>query len=64
VSVVGPGVGSDAAILAAVFETLHRSGVHLDAFAASETRLSCFMGQRHLRIAAAALMARFRLSRD
>ncbi len=64
VSVVGPGVGSDAAIVSAVFETLRRCGVHLDAFAASETRLSCFMVRKHLRIAAAALMARFRLSRD
>ncbi|MBM3322441.1 aspartate kinase [candidate division WOR-3 bacterium] len=64
VSAVGPGVGSDARILSAVFETLHRCGVHLDAFAASETRLTCFMDRKYLRIAAAALMARFRLNRD
>lgn len=64
VSVVGPGVGSDAGILAAVFETLRHCGVHLDAFAASQTRLSCFMDRKHLRVAAAALMARFRLNRD
>ncbi len=64
VSVVGPGVGSDAEILSAVFQTLHRCGIHLDAFSASETRLSCFMDRKYLRIAVAALMARFKLSQD
>jgi aspartate kinase len=61
VSVVGPGVGSDPEILSATLETLHRVGVHLDAFSTSETRLSCFMDRKDLRLAAAALLARFRL---
>jgi aspartate kinase len=61
VSVVGPGVGSDAEILSGTLETLHRVGVHLDAFATSETKLSCFMDRKDLRPAAAALLARFRL---
>jgi aspartate kinase len=63
VSVVGPGVGGDAETLSATLETLHRCGVHLDAFSTSQTRLSCFMDRKHLRVAAAALMARFRLAR-
>ena len=61
VSVVGPGVGSDPEILSGTLETLHRVGVHLDAFSTSETRLSCFMDRKDLRLAAAALLARFRL---
>jgi aspartate kinase len=61
VSVVGPGVGSDPEILSGTLETLHRVGVHLDAFSTSETRLSCFMDREDLRLAAAALLARFRL---
>jgi aspartate kinase len=63
VSVVGPGVGSDPDILSGTLETLHRVGVHLDAFSTSETRLSCFMDRKDLRLAAAALLARFRLKR-
>ncbi len=61
VSVVGPGVGSDPEILSGTLETLHRVGVHLDAFSTSETRLSCFMDRKDLRLAGAALLARFRL---
>jgi aspartate kinase len=61
VSVVGPGVGSDSEILASTLETLHSAGVHLDAFATSETRLSCFVDRKDLKLATAALMARFRL---
>ena len=63
VSVVGPGVGSDPEIMSGTLETLHRVGVHLDAFSTSETRLTCFMDRKDLRLAAAALLARFRLKR-
>jgi aspartate kinase len=63
VSVVGPGVGSDPEILSGTLDTLHRVGVHLDAFSTSETRLTCFMDRNSLRLAAAALLARFRLKK-
>ena len=63
VSVVGPGIGSDAEIVSGTLETLHRTGVHLDAFSTSETRLTCFMDRKDLRLATAALLARFRLAR-
>jgi aspartate kinase len=63
VSVVGPGVGSDPEILSGTLDTLHRVGVHLEAFSTSETRLSCFMDRSDLRLAGAALLARFRLKR-
>ena len=63
VSVVGPGVGSDPEIVSGTLETLHRIGVHLDAFSTSETRLTCFMDRKDLRLATAALLAGFRLTR-
>lgn len=61
VSVVGPGVGSDTEIMAGVLEALHGVGVHLSAFASSETRLTCFMASEDLHVAVAALMSRFKL---
>jgi len=63
VSLVGPGVGSDAEIMCDTLAALHQAGVHLEAFATSATRLSCFIGQDDLRAATAALLARFRLQR-
>ena len=53
----------DPEILSGTLDTLHRVGVHLDAFSTSETRLSCFMDRKDLRLAAAALLTRFRLKR-
>ena len=63
VSVVGPGVGSDAEVISGTLDTLHRVGIHLDAFSTSETRLTAFMDRKDLKVATAALLARFRLSR-
>lgn len=63
VSVVGPGVGTDAEILSGTLDTLHQAGVHLDAFSTSATCLCCFLPEEDLRIATTALLARFRLSR-
>jgi aspartokinase len=63
VSVVGPGAGSDTEIISGTLETLHNVGVHLSAFSASETRLTCFLPRESLRVAVAALLARFRLRR-
>ncbi|MEO0086231.1 MAG: aspartate kinase [candidate division WOR-3 bacterium] len=63
VSVVGPGVGTDAEILSGTLDTLHQAGVHLDAFSTSATCLCCFLPEEDIRLAATALMARFRLSR-
>lgn len=63
VSVVGPGVGTDTEIISDTLEALHRVGIHLAAFSASETRLSCFINRKGLRTAVAALLGRFRLTR-
>uniref|UniRef100_A0A7C4CDA1 Aspartokinase n=1 Tax=candidate division WOR-3 bacterium TaxID=2052148 RepID=A0A7C4CDA1_UNCW3 len=63
VSVVGPGVGTDAEILSGTLDTLHQAGIHLDAFATSATSLCCFLPEEDLRLAATALLARFRLAR-
>ncbi len=61
VSVIGPGVGSDPAIISGTLETLHHIGVHLSAFSTSETRLTCFLSRKDLRVSVVALLARFRL---
>jgi len=63
VSVVGPGVGTDAEILSGTLDTLHQAGVHLDAFSTSATSLCCFLPEEDMRLAVTALMARFRLAR-
>lgn len=63
VSVVGPGVGSDAEILSGTLEALHGIGAHLSAFSTSETRLTAFLDRKDLRTAVAALLGRFRLKR-
>ncbi len=61
VSVVGPGVGSDAGIISATLETLHGVGAHLSAFSTAETRVTAFLDRKDLKTAAAALLGRFRL---
>jgi aspartate kinase len=61
VSVVGPGVGSDADIMSGTLEVLHGVGAHLSAFATSETRLTAFLDRKDLRTAVAALLGRFKL---
>jgi len=63
VSVVGPGVGTDPEILSGTLDTLHRAGIHLVAFATAATRLTCYFDSDDLRVATAALLARFRLAR-
>jgi len=64
VSLVGPGVGNDTEILSGTLDTLHQTRVHLEAFALSATRLTCFLKRPHLRLAIAGLLARFRLTRE
>lgn len=64
VSLVGPGVGTDTEILSGTLDTLHQAQVHLEAFALTATRLTCFLRRPHLKVAIAALLARFRLRRE
>jgi aspartate kinase len=64
VSVVGPGTGTDPEILSGALDTLHRAGVHLEAFATAATRLTCYLRAGDMRVATAALLARFRLARQ
>lgn len=64
VSVVGPGVGSDPEVLSETLATLHAAGIHLDAFTAAETSITAFVDRADLKVAAAALLARFRLTKQ
>lgn len=61
VSVVGPGVGSDPQIVAAVFSTIKDLGIHVEAFATSEIKISCFVKQGYLKKAVKVLLERFDL---
>lgn len=63
VSVVGPGVGTDASILAGALDALHKADVHLEALTTAGTRLTCFLGRDRLKLAVVALLTRFRLTR-
>jgi aspartate kinase len=64
VSVVGPGVGTDAEVLSGTLAALHQAGVHLDAFSTAAARLTCFLAADDLRLAVVSLLARFRLARS
>ncbi len=63
VSLVGPGVGTDADIIGETFATLHQAQVHIEAFAISALRLTCFIRAPELRLAVTALLTRFRLTK-
>ncbi len=64
ISLVGPGVGNDPEILSGALETLHQAQIHLEAFALTATRLTCFIRRHHLRLAITALLTRFRLTKQ
>lgn len=61
VSVVGPGVGSDTGVAAAVFDTIKNLSVHIEAFATSEIKISCFVKRQFLKMVVRALLERFDL---
>ncbi|MGQ9678887.1 MAG: aspartate kinase [bacterium] len=63
VSLIGPGVGTDEDIICDAFATLHQAQIHLEAFALSALRLTCFIRARELKLAVTALLSRFRLAR-
>jgi len=61
VSVVGPGVGSDLDIIAAVFSAIAGLGVHVDAFSAAETKITVFLHRPQVKGVVRALLKRFGL---
>ena len=61
VSIVGPGVGSDADIIAALFVTIADLGLHVDAFSTAETRITVFLRRANIRKVASALLKKFGL---
>lgn len=61
VSVVGPGVGSDAEIIADLFGIISRLGIHVDAFSTAETKITVFLHRPDLKRTAAALLDHFGL---
>jgi aspartate kinase len=61
VSVVGPGVGSDAEIIADLFGIISRLGIHVDAFSTAETKITVFLHRPELKRTVAALLDHFGL---
>lgn len=61
VSVVGPGVGSDAEIIADLFGIISRLGIHVDAFSTAETKITVFLHRPELKRTVAALLSHFGL---
>jgi aspartate kinase len=61
VSVVGPGVGSDAEIIADLFGIISRLGIHVDAFSTAETKITVFLHRPELKRTVAALLNHFGL---
>jgi len=61
VSVVGPGVGSDAEIIADLFEIISRLGIHVDAFSTAETKITVFLHRPELKRTVTALLDHFGL---
>lgn len=64
VSLVGIGIGSDSKIIAILFKSLERLGVHIDAFSTAESKITCYFDQKHLKIAIPHLLNRFRLCKN
>ena len=61
VSLVGPGIGSDSKIIATLFNTLQKVGVHTDAFSTAESKITCYFNQKYLKSAVEHLLNRFGL---
>ncbi len=63
VSLVGPGIGSDSKIIATLFNTLQKIGVHTDAFSTAESKITCYFNQKYLKSAIEHLLNRFGLKK-
>lgn len=61
VSLVGPGIGSDTRIIATLFNTLQKVGVHIDAFSTAESKITCYFNQKLLKRAINQLLDKFNL---
>lgn len=61
VSLVGPGIGSDSKIIATLFNSLQKVGVHTDAFSTAESKITCYFDQKYLKSAVDHLLNRFGL---
>lgn len=61
VSLVGSGIGSDSKIIAALFNTLQRLGIHIDAFSTAESKITCYFNQKFINSAVIHLLDKFNL---
>jgi aspartate kinase len=61
ISLVGPGISNDTEIFSALFDVLHKLGIHIDAFSSSEMKITCFLRQENLKKAVSTLLKKFNL---
>ncbi len=61
ISLVGPGISNDIEIFSMLFQTLHKLGIHIDAFTSSEMKITCFLRQENVIKAINALLKEFKL---
>jgi aspartate kinase len=61
ISLVGPGISSDVEIFSILFQTLHKLGLHIDAFSSSEMKITCFLNKKDVKKAINALLRKFDL---
>lgn len=61
ISLVGPGIKSDINIFCALFETLHKIGVHIDAFSSSEMKITFILRKENVQKTVRALLRKFKL---
>lgn len=61
ISLVGPSISNDVEIFATLFETLHKLGIHIDAFSSSEMKITCFLREENVKRAVRALLQKFHL---
>lgn len=61
ISLIGPNISRDVEIFSTLFATLHKLGIHIDAFTSSEMRITCFLKKESVKIAVTALLKKFNL---
>lgn len=61
ISLIGTGIGSSGKILAKVFETFSKIGVHIESITTSEMRITCLLEKASVDKAVKALVKRFNL---
>jgi aspartate kinase len=61
ISMVGPGISNDVEIFLTLFKSLHKIGIHIDAFSSSEMKITCFLRKKDVKKSIRTLLKQFHL---